>query len=117
MFKSWEKIVSEHNELEKMMAERNELSNNRLVKWNTKIAPLLRKEKTLREKLLTCTTREREELENEIDTIVDEVKMLNKTFDEILKEQDEVTNRIYKYMKEHLTEKELKKAKNHGWEV
>ena len=117
MFKSWEKIVSKHNELEKMMIEKNKLSNNRITEWNTKMAPLLRKEDALREKLLTCTTRERENLENEIDTIVDEIKMLDETLNKILKKEDEVTDRIYKYMKEHLTEKELTKAKKHGWQV
>ena len=53
MFKTWEKIVAEHEELGKMMTEKHELLNNRVREWNNKIAPLTREEKALREKLLT----------------------------------------------------------------
>ena len=37
--------------------------------------------------------------------------------DSIAKKEIETENRIYKYMRENLTEKELRKAKKHGWEI
>ena len=117
MFKTWEKIVAEHEELGKMMTEKHELLNNRVREWNSKRAPLMREEEALREKLLTCTERERKGLETKIDAIVDELKPLNEKLDSIIKKEREIENRIYKYMRENLTEKELKKARKHGWEI
>lgn len=117
MFKTWEKIVAEHEELVKMMIEKDELLNNRVREWNSKRAPLMREEQVLREKLLTCTERERKGLETKIDAIVDELKPINEMLDSIIKKEKETENRIYKYMRENLTEKELKKARKHGWEI
>ena len=117
MFKTWKKIVAEHKELEKMMTEKHELVNNRVIEWNSKRTPLMREEKALREKLLTCTERERKGLETKIDAIVDELKPLNEMLDSIAKKEIETENRIYKYMRENLTEKELRKARKHGWEI
>ena len=117
MFKTWKKIVAEHEELGKMMTEKYELLDNRVREWNSKIAPLTREEKALREKLLTCTERERKDLETKIDAIVDELKPLNEMHDSIAKKEIETESRIYKYMRENLTEKELKKARKHGWEI
>ena len=42
---------------------------------------------------------------------------LNEMLDSIAKKEIEVENRIYKYMRENLTEKELKKARKYGWEI
>ena len=117
MFKTWEKIVAEHEELEKMMTEKHELVNNRVREWNSKRVPLMIEEKALREKLLTCTERERKGLETKIDAIVDELKPLNEMLDSIAKKEIEIESRIYKYMRENLTEKELRKARKHGWEI
>ena len=61
------------------------------------------------------TEKERKDLETKIDALVDELKPLNEMLDSIVKKEIETENRIYKYMRENLTEKELKKARTHGW--
>lgn len=118
MFKTWEKIVAEHKELNEMMIKKHELANTHVKEWNSKRAPLMRKEKELREKLLTCTERERKTLEAEIDKIVDDLIPLNEMLDLIGKKEAEMDCFIKEYMKENFTKKELKKAKKYGyWEV
>lgn len=115
MFKTWEKIVAEHKELEEKMKEYNEIQNHRLAEHNSKRAPRMRKETALRNQLLTCTERERKELEAKIDTIVDELKLINKELHVLAIKECRLMEEIREYIKENLTEREQKKAKKSGW--
>lgn len=117
LFKSWEKIVAEHKNLEEMMIELDKYIYNHITEWNSKKAPLLGEEKRLRDELVRSTERERKEIEAKIDKIVDEQKLVDEILDKIEDKEQETRNKIYIYMKENFTEKELKKARTHGWGV
>lgn len=116
-FKSWDRIVKENKELTAMIKERHNLIIDSCDWYNENISPLRKTENNLREKLVRSTEKEKREIEKEIDNLVETIKPLEKKHEEMEKELDELTNKIEKYMKDNLTEKELKKAKDNGWNV
>lgn len=115
LFKSWDKIVEEHEELDNLIKKHWSLSCVHVKAHNSKMTPLKNEEMKLRKALLQSTERERKDIEARIDSLVDEMKPLEKILNEIHLEEEETKEAIFKYIRKELTPKEQKKARQHGW--
>lgn len=117
IFKSWHRIVLEHKILADMIKELNQIQNCHCAEWNSKKAPLLREENKLRDSLSRSTEKEKIEIEKRIEEIQTLLKPLEDILNQIENQIREKEKNIRQYMIANLTEKELKKAKQHGWEI
>lgn len=115
-FETWDSYIErEHAELNELFKKRLENDDKRGWFWNKNMAPLVRKESFLREKLLKCTARERLEIETKIDELVDKQNELKGTYDGMKAEVMKVNEEIKEYIDNYAPQKLVKYANEHHW--
>lgn len=115
-FETWDSYIErEHEELNELFKKRSKSGDASMNFWNTEIAPLVRKEKALREKLLKCTARERLGIETKIDELVDRRNELEKKHKSMVNETMKINEEINEYINNYAPQKLVKHAKENGW--
>lgn len=110
--KNWNKVLEKHLVIKEKIIERNKFLNTYIKEWNENVAPLIRQERSLREKLPTSTTKERIDLEAKINELINVIE--NSRQDEI---ENQMYNEIITMMNKEFTKKEIKIARAVGFEV